>query len=65
MLKTLIWEAYKVSIYLLVDKHDNFPFFVPSMYEYMCGKDVCNIVPDVNEIPDAQLKSTLVEVCMS
>ena len=48
----------------LVQGGSGFPFFAPAMYDYMCGKDVCSLVPTVDEIPDAQLKITLVEVCI-
>ena len=46
----------------LIQGGSGFPFFAPSMYDYICGRDVCSIAPTVDEIPDAQLKTALVEV---
>ena len=41
-----------------------YPFFAPAIYQYVCGCDVCSIVPTVDEIPDLELKTVLVEVCV-
>ena len=46
----------------LIQGGSGFPFFAPSMYDYICGKDICDIKPTIEEVPDAQLKATLTEV---
>lgn len=46
----------------LIQGGSGYPFFAPAVYDYICGQDVCNIVPTIDEIPDAQLKTALVEV---
>ena len=46
----------------LVQGDSGYPFFAPAVYEYICGRDIGSISPAVDEIPDAQLKTTLVEV---
>ena len=39
-----------------------YPFFAPSVYDYIIGKDICTIHPDVAEIPDVDVKSCVVKV---
>lgn len=39
-----------------------YPFFAPSFYKYVCGDDVCNIIPSTDEVPDYELKEVLLEV---
>ena len=46
----------------LIQGGSGYPFFAPAVYDYICGQEVCNIVPTIDEIPDAQLKTALVEV---
>ena len=46
----------------LVQEGSGYPFFAPAIYEYICGQDIGSISPTVDEIPNAQLKTTLVEV---
>lgn len=46
----------------LVQGGSGFPFFSQSLYDYICGKDVCSIQPTFDEIPDTSLKTTLTQV---
>lgn len=41
-----------------------YPFFTPSLYTYVCGENVCNISPLITEVPDHELRTVLVEVCI-
>ena len=38
-----------------------YPFFAPSLYHYVCGKDVCNITPLIDEVPDHDLRTVLLK----
>lgn len=38
------------------------PFFGPSVYDYITGKDVCTMSPTVEEIPDMEVKNCVVKV---
>ena len=40
-----------------------YPFFAPSLFQYLCGHDVCTITPSLEEAPDHELKMVLVKVC--
>ena len=46
----------------LIQGGSGYPFFAPSVYDYICGQDVCSIVPTIDEILDPELKTALVEV---
>ena len=48
----------------LVQGGAGYPFFAPSVYAYICGKDICCISPSVDEVPDPQVKDALVQVCV-
>ena len=41
------------------------PFFAPSMYHYICGRDVRSISPSLQEVPDHDLYAVLVKVCLT
>jgi hypothetical protein len=43
----------------LVQGASGYPFFAPSTFAYLCGKDPCNIVVDQTEIPNYEVQSTL------
>ena len=46
----------------LVQGGSGLPFFAPSLYDYISGKDVCKIQPIIEEIPDASLRTIVTEV---
>ena len=46
----------------LVQGGSGYPFFAPSVYNYIIGKDICTIHPDVAEIPDVDVKGCVVKV---
>ena len=48
----------------LVQGGAGYPFFAPSVYAYICGKDICCISPSVDEVPDPQVKDALVQLCV-
>lgn len=48
----------------LVQGGDGYPFFAPSIYEYIQGKDICEIIPGLDEVPDSTLRATLVKVVL-
>ena len=48
----------------IVQGGSGYPFFAPSVYEYIAGKDVCSIYPDVEEIPDIDVNNCVVKVCL-
>ncbi len=46
----------------LVQGGSGFPFFAPSFFKYISGCDMCGISPTIDEIPDANVQTTLIEV---
>ena len=48
----------------LVQGGSGLSFFAPSLFEYVSGRDVCNISPSIEEIPDVELQTTLGQVCV-
>ena len=46
----------------LVQKGSGFPFFVPCVYAYLIGTDVCSITVGQDEIPDPEVKEVLQKV---
>ena len=46
----------------LVQGGSGFPFFCPSVYDYISGKDICTISPLMDEIPDPAVKECVIEV---
>ena len=39
-----------------------YPFFAPSTFSYLCGKDVCSIIVGREEIADPEVEQTLQKV---
>lgn len=46
----------------LVQGGSGFPFFAPSVYEYICGKELCSITIGRDEIPCSEVNNTLTKV---
>ena len=46
----------------LVQGGSGFPFFAPSIYDYISGVDLCSIVIQRDEIPDSDIALTLEKV---
>ena len=42
-----------------------YPFFAPSVYHYICGRDICSISPSLQEVPDHELLAVLDKVLYS
>ena len=46
----------------LAQDGNGFPFFAPSMFDYICGKDVGEITVDINHVPDYEARDFLFKV---
>ena len=46
----------------IIQGGSGYPFFAPSLYQYICGKDVCSISPELIEVPDLELRTVLEKV---
>lgn len=49
----------------LLQGGSGYPFFAQSLFEYLAGKDICEITPRLDEIPDAEIQIKLTEVNLS
>lgn len=48
----------------LVQGGSGYPFFAPSVYAYIQGKDISDIYPGIEEVPNSTLRTTLAKVKM-
>ena len=49
----------------IVQGGSGYQFFAPSVYEYICGKDICELSPSVDEIPDYDVRQCVLKVCVA
>ena len=49
----------------IVQGGSGYPFFAPSVYDYITGKDVCSIYPSIEEVPDLDVRDCVLKVCLA
>lgn len=53
----------KLCAMALVHEGASFRIFYPCVYRFLCGRNACDLIASVNEVPDIHVQSFLKEVC--
>ena len=46
----------------LAQDGDGYPFFAPSMFDYICGRDIGEVHININHVPDCEVPDFLLKV---